>query len=228
MNKEQSFQQFLTTQSVPVDLLGFVINIILTIILAYSLQRLFVKYSSTKSNKSYFANNFVLLALTTMLVITIVKSSLALSLGLIGALSIVRFRAPIKEPEELVYLFLTIGIGIGMGANQKTITIISLLFIVAFVIIKNLNKKEDVNRGVFISIVSDDMNLGFDRVKEILGMYCASVFLQRYDTSTNRSEMSFIVEFEDGSSIEQCKRSLNELDNSLSISMLDYQGYYVA
>ena len=46
-----------------------------------------------------------MLGITTTIVITIVKSSLALSLGLVGALSIVRFRAAIKEPEELVYLF---------------------------------------------------------------------------------------------------------------------------
>ena len=50
--------------------------------------------------------------MTTMLIISIVKSSLALSLGLVGALSIIRFRAAIKEPEELAYLFLAIGISI--------------------------------------------------------------------------------------------------------------------
>jgi len=48
--------------------------------------------------------------MTTMLVISIVKSSLALSLGLVGALSIVRFRSAIKEPEELVYIFLSMAI----------------------------------------------------------------------------------------------------------------------
>ena len=51
------------------------------------------------------------LAIITTLVITVIKFSLALSLGLVGALSIVRFRAAIKEPEELVFLFLIISIG---------------------------------------------------------------------------------------------------------------------
>ena len=53
-----------------------------------------------------------------MIIITIVKSSLALSLGLVGALSIVRFRTAIKDPEELSFLFISIAIGLGMGANQ--------------------------------------------------------------------------------------------------------------
>ena len=67
--------------------------------------------------------------MTTMLIITIVKSSLALSLGLVGALSVVRFRTAIKEPEELSYLFFTIAIGLGFGANQTLITVIGFVLI---------------------------------------------------------------------------------------------------
>jgi len=227
MNKEQTFQQFLTAQSVQVDIYNYIINLFITVLLAYILQRLFVKYSNTKSNKGYFANNFVLLALTTMLIITIVKSSLALSLGLIGALSIVRFRAPIKEPEELVYLFLTIGIGLGMGANQKVVTIIALSIIVMFVVIKNINKKRSVDRGLFMTISSKN-SLDFDLVNEALNKYCTSIVLQRYDSSITRTEMCFIVEFNDHSCIAKCRTHLGLLDNSLSVSMLDYQGYYAA
>ena len=57
--------------------------------------------------------------MTTLLVIAVVKSSLALSLGLVGALSIVRFRTPIKEPEELAYIFLAIALGLCLGADQS-------------------------------------------------------------------------------------------------------------
>ena len=63
----------------------------------------------------------MLLAVGIMCVISVVKVSLALSLGLVGALSIVRFRTAIKEPEELVFLFLTIVIGIAHGASQSVI-----------------------------------------------------------------------------------------------------------
>ena len=74
------------------------------------------------------------MGITTTIVITIVKSSLALSLGLVGALSIVRFRAAIKEPEELVYLFLIISTGLGCGAGQIKITFIGILFSLATIL----------------------------------------------------------------------------------------------
>jgi hypothetical protein len=63
---------------------------------------------------------------TTTLIIRIVRSSPALSLGFVRASSIVRFRAAIKEPEELVFPFLAISIGLGLGAGQALVTIVAV------------------------------------------------------------------------------------------------------
>ena len=82
---------------------------------------------------------FPLILLTTVLVISIVKSSLSLSLGLVGALSIVRFRTPIKEPEELAYLFICIAAGLGLGANQTVPTVIGVVTILLVMIISKKN-----------------------------------------------------------------------------------------
>ena len=93
---------------------------------------LYVRHGKSLNNRRNFSNIFPMLAITTALVITVVKFSIALSLGLVGALSIVRFRAAIKEPEELVFLFLVIAIGLGAGANQYESTVILTLFIFIF------------------------------------------------------------------------------------------------
>ena len=99
------------------------------------LKKTYEVSSSSLTDKSQIANIIPLLSATTFLVILVVKSSLALSLGLVGALSIVRFRTPIKEPEELVYLFISIAIGLGFGSGQITITatiFILILFLIFF------------------------------------------------------------------------------------------------
>ena len=88
-------------------------------------------------NKEEFSKNFLILAATTTIIITIIKSSLALSLGLVGALSIVRFRAAIKEPEELVYLFLIISIGIACGAGQFQVIIIGIIIILILIFLRS-------------------------------------------------------------------------------------------
>src|SRR3989338_6452859 len=133
MDQQTLIQNFLSNQNIQIPILNFLVNLILAAILGYILSLIYTKYGKSLSNRQTFARNFVLLAVTTTLIITVVKSSLALSLGLVGALSIVRFRAAIKEPEELAFLFLTIAIGLGLGAGQLKITVISFLIISLFI-----------------------------------------------------------------------------------------------
>jgi hypothetical protein len=87
---------------------SFIFSFFVCALLAYILGKFYVRFGNSLSNRKSFARNFIVLAITTMFIISVVKSSLALSLGLVGALSIVRFRSAVKEPEELIYLFLTI------------------------------------------------------------------------------------------------------------------------
>lgn len=125
----QSFDEFLSTTTANISILGFIVNIILSALLAYALGWIYIKYGNSLSNRKQFSRNFLLVTMTTMLMITVVKSSLALSLGLVGALSVIRFRAAIKEPEELSYLFLAIAIGLGLGADQTVITLLAFTII---------------------------------------------------------------------------------------------------
>ena len=88
----------------------------------------------------------------------IVKNSLALSLGLVGALSIVRFRAAIKEPEELVYLFLIIATGLGCGAGQLKITIVGIIFALLIIFVYSIflkriiiNNTDSLNLAIIIN-----------------------------------------------------------------------------
>ena len=128
-------QVFLNYQNIEIDLLVFASNLLIAFLLSYILSLVYVKYSNSLSNKKIFSNNFYLITLTTTLIITVVKSSLALSLGLVGALSIVRFRAAIKEPEEIAYLFLCIAIGLGLGANYTLVTVTGFAIILALSLI---------------------------------------------------------------------------------------------
>ena len=139
---------FFANQTIQIDLSNFVINLITAIILSFLVQQTYNKTAKTLSNVQNFSKNFVILGLTTAIIITIVKSSLALSLGLVGALSIVRFRAAIKEPEELVFLFLIISVGLGCGAGQLGITIIGT--IIAIIIILALSRSESREKRIKI------------------------------------------------------------------------------
>ena len=134
-NVSDSFKQFLVTESPQIPLLGFSVNLIAAGLVSSLLGFIYIRYGNSLSNRKSFSKNLILISVTTMVIITIVKSSLALSLGLVGALSIVRFRAAIKEPEELAYLFMAIAIGLGFGADQAATILTAFVIIVVFIVI---------------------------------------------------------------------------------------------
>ena len=140
-----NFKDFFLNQSIEIDILSFLISLLLSAILALLVKYVYLKCAMTLSNKSYFSDLFVPLSITTTLVITVIKFSLALSLGLVGALSIVRFRAAIKEPEELIYLFLIIGIGLACGANQYIVGVSATIFIITTLFIFSKFRRSDLH-----------------------------------------------------------------------------------
>lgn len=129
------------SQTIQIDFKSFIFGIIISGFLAYVIRIAYIHTSNSLSNKENFSIVFVPLAMATCVIITVIKFSLALSLGLVGALSIVRFRAAIKEPEELVFLFIIIAIGVASGANQFLISILStFLFFIFFITRGKFNK----------------------------------------------------------------------------------------
>ena len=155
-NLTRSDLNFFINQNVQIDIPNFVLSLVFAAILSFFVQLFYIRYSSTLSNRKEFSKNFVILGVTTCIVIMIVKSSLALSLGLVGALSIVRFRAAIKEPEELVYLFLIIAIGLGCGANQLIITVVGIVFALILIMIYSgylKNSKKNIEQVINLGII---------------------------------------------------------------------------
>ena len=196
---DKSLSNFFLNENVEINLTTFAFNLITVVILTYLIKLIYNKYSQSLSNKDYFSKNFVVLGITTCLVITIVKSSLALSLGLVGALSIVRFRAAIKEPEELVYLFLVISTGLGLGANQVKITIlgvtIALIIIIIFSFFSN-KKIKNLHLNIFqLSFVlnkniTDEI---FSKILLILNKNCKEIDFISMSSEKNESSIHFEI-----------------------------------
>lgn len=225
MNREQTFKEFLSTQSAQVVLGEFFVNMILAAALAYVLGRVYRGVGYSLSNRHAFARNFLPITMTTMLVITIVKSSLALSLGLVGALSIVRFRAAIKEPEELAYLFLAIGIGLGLGAGQRAITLSAFVLICGFLWLAHVMSRSKENENLYVTVCSPHpKKTDLQKIVETLKKHSAAVSLQRFDEGKDSLEAAFVVEFDHFEQLNQSTEALHVLDKDIRVSFLDSKG----
>ena len=225
MDQVPSFQDFLTTQSVEISVWGFVINLLLAAVLSFILYVVYVRYGHSLSNRKAFARNFMLVVLTTTLIITVVKSSLALSLGLVGALSIVRFRTAIKEPEELTYLFLAIAIGLGLGADQRIITVVAFAIIVAIIWLRRFAQQSEDNQNLYLTVSSHNPKKAeLEEIVQVLRTHCTTVSLKRFDDTRELLEAAFLVEFQDFPQLEFAKSDLHQLGDGVKITFLDNKG----
>lgn len=226
MHIDPSLRELFYNPAVLSSLPGFVLSLVLAALLALVLGQAYIHFGQSLSNRRVFARNFLLLTVTTTLIISIVKSSLALSLGLVGALSIVRFRAAIKEPEELAYLFLSIAVGLGLGAGQGLITVVAFAIILALLAVRRLFVRKSVDQGNLFLTVSSAApgKLGAGQILAALAAVGAAASLKRFDETPETLEASFAVHLPQVGALEEFGRRLREQSQTVSIHCLDERG----
>lgn len=129
---------------------------------------IFFVYKKTFSGVMYsqsFGISLIAMSLVTTLIITAVTSNVILSLGMVGALSIVRFRTAIKEPIDIVYLFWSISAGIVVGAGLIPLAVFGSV-VIGVVLVIFVNKKSRDNP--YLLIVSCDSDAAENRVSATL------------------------------------------------------------
>jgi hypothetical protein len=180
-----------------------------------------------RSKKRYLRRDLGLvlpiICLTTLLVISVVKSSLALSLGLVGALSIVRFRTPIKEPEELAYIFLAIAIGLALGADQREVAVLSLVIILVVIsVIDRLKPKystSDANLMLNLEVSSTDATT--ESVLAMLESISPETNVRRIDQNHQNLSVTALLKIKDAASIHQFSKDFQEKFPNGSFSFID-------
>jgi len=214
------------TAPAPLSLTTLTTNMLLGILLSTALAWFYTRHGKSLSNRAKFAQTLPVLALTTVLVISIVKSSLALSLGLVGALSIVRFRTAIKEPEELVYLFMAIVIGLGLGADQRLPTILATLVIMVYLFARTLVTPHPMKNNLYLNMLTPSADHSFDQINQLLLKHVKSADLRRLDRSASTLQATYLIACPNdeiltslmddiSTQLPQCELSFVEQDNTL-------------
>lgn len=137
------------------SLAQFLIGFSLTVLLSILFKIIYIRYSDSVSNKQVIANIFPLFSVSIFLIVITIKSSIVLSLGLVGALSIIRFRTAIKEAEQIVYFLILTGVSIATAANSYIFPIILFVFVFVYAYYKSKTKSEtvySVNDQLVISV----------------------------------------------------------------------------
>jgi uncharacterized membrane protein YhiD involved in acid resistance len=184
--------QDLTTPA-PLPIISLVVNLLLSILLTSGFAWFYIRYGRSLSNRRRLAHTLPMLALVTTFIISIVKASLALSLGLVGALSIVRFRTAIKEPEELLYLFAAIAIGIGLGADQRLATIVAMALILGYLVVRTLAVPRPGKNNLYLNVLAPTSDNSFSQINRLLLKHVDTADLRRLDRNKTSLQATYLI-----------------------------------
>ena len=209
----------------PLSISALIINLGVGVVLSLLLRWHFKHFGSTLSNREEFSQVCPFILLTTILIITVVKSSLALSLGLVGALSIVRFRTPIKEPEELAYLFIAIAMGLGLGADQRIPTLVAGPLILAITAVFKWSRKESKKKNLFLSLDWDvkvmDKEGVLTSINKVIENHVLISDLRRMDIRGSALEATYFIDIQDPNNLSNLIDDLQKSFSGIGVTFID-------
>lgn len=206
------------------SLATFALNMLLGLALSVVVAWYYQGYGQALTNRRKLAALLPILTLTTGVVISIVKSSLALSLGLVGALSIVRFRTAIKEPEELAFLFVAIAIGLGVGAEQRWVTVVGVALLLGYLAIRLALGRGADRHNLYLNIlVEENPSVSLSSVNACLLSHVDVLDFRRLDSRDGTLQLTYFVDCRDPAVVSDLVADLKATFAGAEISLLQQE-----
>ncbi len=207
----------------------YTLNSIVTMVIVLLAAMLFGLYICLIYNKFYrgvvynrsFAITLVGMSVMTAMVTTAISSNVVISLGMVGALSIVRYRTAVKEPLDLLYLFWSITTGITVGAQMYPLAIVAALIMTLILVGFNMKK----TRGsLYIVVVHYRDEEAYDQIRQVMGTMKYRIKSRTVRGNTNEMAMEVYLSNKNMVFVEKLK-GIDEVED---VTTIQYDGEYHA
>ncbi|NFV11569.1 DUF4956 domain-containing protein [Clostridium sporogenes] len=224
MDKNLTFQDIFKKSFTQVDHFGKIpiSQVVLCLIItAIAASFIFYIYKDTFRGVVYsYTYNIalVIMSLLTSLIVLTISSNVALSLGMVGALSIVRFRTAIKDPMDVMYMFWAITVGIACGAKIYSVAILGSIFVgLAIKLLTNYKVKN--NTYMFIIHYEERVN-----EKLIISLQKVQYFIKSKSITKGVTEMAVEVKVKNNNTT--FVNEISEMEGVIDASLVRYNGDY--
>ena len=186
---------------------------------------IFLVYKKTFNGVMYsssFGITLIALTMITTVVILAVTSNVVLSLGMVGALSIVRFRTAIKEPLDIAFLFWSIAVGIVLAAGMIPLAVVGSV-IIGVILLVFVNKKSHVHP--YILVLECDCQESENKAKEFLSQHVTRSVVKSKTAQAGTVELNLEVRLKEDNT--DFVTALSQLKGVCSAVLVSYNGDYM-
>ncbi len=203
-----------------------ILDMVVALILAFGIGLfIFMVYKKTYQGVMYsssFGTTLIALTMITTVVILAVTSNVVLSLGMVGALSIVRFRAAIKEPLEIAFLFWSIAVGIVLAAGLIPLAVFGSV-VIGLILIIFVNKKTYYNPYIVVLSCADSE--AEKKAKELLEKYVQKSVVKSKTATKGMIELNLEIRMKDDNT--DFINMLSAMNGVNSAVLVSYNGEYM-
>lgn len=195
-----------------------VVDMIVALIIGYIIYKIYKRFFAGVVYSRFFAVTLIGMTVLTCMVTLAISTNIVISLGMVGALSIVRYRTAIKEPLDIMYLFWAITEGITIGASMYILASIGML--VMLIVVIGMSKMKE-NRGAFVMIVHLNDDAAKEKILDVLKSYVYSVknSILREDTT----ELTIQIDMNKDDGIAEKVRAISGVND---VALIQYNGEY--
>jgi hypothetical protein len=195
---------------------NIIFSFVLAIIMGFVISQVYKRTHRGLNYETSFLTTLILLGPIVTAVMIFIQGSLVLSLGLVGSLSIIRFRTPIKDTRDMVFLFWVIATGLGCGIYNWTLVIIFTLLELMTVIVLYFTKYGQSRNNDYVLILSGGSSYPDTDAERIIKQHTFDVRVRSREVENDIWEIIFEVRFA-GNVAEESKQLVQELQASPSI-----------
>ena len=207
----------LTDKGIPIE--QVVINMLVTFLLAMFIYFIYKQtYSGVMYSKS-FNVTIVLVTTVTAMVMMVIGSNLALSLGMVGALSIIRFRTAIKDPKDIGFLFWGIAVGLSAGTGSYSIAISGSLIIAIVLFLLSIRIFD--NNSYLLIVKGNDFDTGL--IAEIVNSKVSRNKLRMNNNNDIEQEIIYEIRLSDDLHNEIIK-DIKQIDGVSIVNVISHNG----
>lgn len=203
-----------------------ILDMVIALVLAFCLGLfIFMVYKKTFSGVMYsssFGVTLIALTMITTIVILAVTSNVVLSLGMVGALSIVRFRTAIKEPLDIAFLFWSIGVGIIIAAGMIPLAVIGSV-VIGVILLVFVNKKSHIHP--YIVVVRCENHNAEKQVQEFLKSHTERSVVKSKSAQKNEIELNMEIRLKDENT--DFINTIADMNGVQSAVLVSYNGEYM-
>jgi hypothetical protein len=203
-----------------------IVNLFVSLALASALSiGIALLYRSTHRGLNYeqsFLSTLVLLSPIVTLVMMFIRGDLVLSLGLVGSLSIIRFRTPIKDTRDMVFLFWVIAVGLGCGTDNWMIAVVATLFLSIVTALLYIMDYGTQRHADFVLVLAGESDYASEEVQDVIRQHTTTARVRSFETEGEAWETVFELRFNrmQEKQSDQMVRSIKAVQGVAKVSLL--------